>query len=30
MTILSVEQIQARLQAIFPEGTEQRTYITRL
>lgn len=29
MTILSVEQIQARLQAIFPEGTEQRTYITR-
>jgi len=29
MTILSVEQIQVRLQAIFPEGSEQRTYITR-
>lgn len=29
MTILSVADIQARLLAIFPEGTEQRTYLTR-
>ena len=29
MTILAVADIQARLQAIFPEGTEPRTYLTR-
>lgn len=29
MTILNVADIQARLLTIFPEGTEQRTYLTR-
>lgn len=29
MSILSVTEIQARLLVIFPEGTEQRTYLTR-
>lgn len=29
MTILAVADIQSRLLAIFPEGTEQRTYMTR-
>lgn len=29
MSILSVAQIQSRLSVIFPEGTEQRTYMTR-
>lgn len=29
MTILNVADIQTRLLIIFPEGTEQRTYLTR-
>ena len=29
MIILNVADIQARLLTIFPEGTEQRTYLTR-
>lgn len=29
MTLLSVSAIHARLQSIFPDGTEQRTYLTR-